>query len=181
MCIQDISNMQQSSKASLLLELVMFQILTSTVNICSYVCENQTFPFFRKPEQRLFLKKVVGQGQDLPYVVLERDINSQQGFLILTVNPIDQAGGAADFISFCSFPVLSSLKKPGWTEGRKGVYFIVLMDMFGSIQLVCVIHKVPLVPDVSKVVMAQHVKQPVVMCGRKIIVKIMKMIMQWFA
>ena len=69
------------------------------------------------------------------------------------------------------------MKKPYWTAGRKGVYFIVLMDMFGSIELVSVIRKVPVVPDVLKVVMAQQVKQPVVMSGRKIVVKIMNMIM----
>jgi len=51
------------------------------------------------------------------------------------------------------------------------------MDMFGSIELVSVIRKVPVVPDVLKVVMAQQVKQPVVMSGRKIVVKIMNMIM----
>lgn len=92
----------------------------------------------------------------------------------------DKGGGAADLLPGI-FPGLSSLKKPGWSEGKKGVHFTALTDVFGSVQLVCVIREVPLVPDVSKVIMAQHVKQPVVICGRKIIVRITNMIMQYFA
>lgn len=86
MCIQDISNKQQCSKATLPLKPVTFQIFTSTVNVCSYVSEKQKFHFFRKPERRLFLKNVANQGQGLPYEILERDINFREGSLILLLN-----------------------------------------------------------------------------------------------
>lgn len=55
------------------------------------------------------------------------------------------------------------------------------MDLFGSTELVYVLHKVPVVPDVSELVMDQHFKQPAVIWRRKMIAKMMNVFMQCFA
>lgn len=81
------------------------------------------------------------------------------------MNLIDQEDGAADFNPSCTFAGLSSWKKLlAWRkEGDIYIYGIALMDLFGSTELVYVLHKVPVVPDVSELVMDQHFKQPAVM------------------